>query len=216
MALPRMNTREKTVVAVLIAVIVLTLVGIGVLAASLLKDNGASGAPDISPAAATPSPPGGSPILDAVQTDSAGAVPEKTITPVSRPSLQGADVASPEAMAVEPVTVAQAESVGAMAPAIIADQVLHAGHRYRVEITAVDGSEVALQGSWSQAAVGTGGQAAAPQVEFFEGYTPHRFDVVEPLAAPTTWRLSVSAAPQALGGGSAAIVITIWDISGTE
>jgi hypothetical protein len=217
MALSRMNTREKALVAALVVVIVLTLVGIGILAARLLTDGDeGNGAPDISVPEATSTPAEGSASLEAGETDAAAAAPESTITPVSPPSLQEADVAPPEAVTGQPVAVVRVESIGAMAPAIIADQVLHAGHRYEVEITARDGSAVTLQGSWSQAALGAGGQAAAPEVEFFEGTTPHRFDVVEPVAEPTTWRLSVSAAPKPLVGGSAVIVITVWDVSGAE
>jgi cell division protein FtsX len=48
MASSRLNTRAKTIVAVLIVAVVLVLVGIGILAARLLADGRDRGAPDIS------------------------------------------------------------------------------------------------------------------------------------------------------------------------
>jgi len=209
MAFSQMSSKERTIVIVLGIVILIALVGIGILAARLIAGSGNGGEEAISVATAT-APPAG---------DQAPA--EATITPVAPPSLEGAPAASegdqapPVPSGSEPVVVIQAESAGPGAPAIIPEQTLAAGHRYRIEITAADGSEVAIEGSWSQAATSASGAAAAPQIEFFEGTTPYEISVEAPVADPASWRLSVSAGPSDLLGQSPALVITIWDVTGT-
>jgi hypothetical protein len=185
----------------------IALVGIGVLAARLIAGNGNDGEEAISVATTT--------------VPASGDQAEATITPVAPPSMDEApsasegDQAPPAPSGSEPVVVIQAESPGPMAPAIIPEQTLAAGHRYRIEITAADGSEVTIEGSWSQAATSASGEVAAPQIEFFEGTTPYEIPVEAPVADPASWRLSVSAGPSDLLGQSPALVITIWDVTGT-
>jgi len=207
MAFSQMNSRERTIVIVLGIVILIALVGIGVLAARLIAGNGNGGEEAINVVTAT--------------VPASGDQVEATITPVAPPSLEGAPAASegdqapPAPSGSEPVVVVRAESPGPIAPAIIPEQTLAAGHRYRIEITAVDGSEVTIEGSWSQAATSASGEAAAPQIEFFEGTTPYEIAVEAPVADPANWRLSVSAGPSDLLGQPPALAITIWDVTGT-
>jgi hypothetical protein len=101
---------------------------------------------------------------------------------------------------------------------MIVNHQLHAGRRYRLEITATDGSKVALQGSWSQAATSKSGQVAAPQIEFFEGTTPYRINITAPVADPDMWSCSVSSGLKSpdLLAQSPSLVITIWDITGVK
>lgn len=194
MALSGMSSKEKTIVAILGVVIVLALVGIGILAAKLLADG------DAEDATATLTPGNGG----------------EEMTPVPIPPLETPKDEPPTVAAAQPVAVTQVESPGPLAPAMIASQNLYAGHRYRIEITAADGSQLAIQGSWSQAATSNSGQVVAPQIEFFEGTTPHNIQVEAPVADPGMWACSVSASLKEPLGTSTNLVITIWDVTGTE
>lgn len=195
MALSGMSSREKTIVAVLAVVIVLALVGIGVLAAQLIDGDGEDEASPVAVASAT-----------------TGA----DLTPVPPPTLEKPKDEPPFVGGNQPVAIAQAESIGPLAPALIASQTLHADHRYRIEIKAADGSQLAVTGSWSQAATGSGEQVAPPEIEFFEGTTPHNIDVNSPVANPDMWACSVSAMFKDGLAANTNLVITIWDVTGVE
>ncbi len=200
MALSGMSSRERTLVIVLGVIIVLALVGIGLLAARLIaSDEDGQQAGGITPAATTAGP---------------AATPQASATLVENPPLEEASEATPAPVAEEPVAVAQVESQGAVLPAIITSQPLHAGHRYRIEIAALDGSRVAVKGSWSQSARGAGGELELPLPESIEGQTPLTIEVQPPLENPASWRVSVSAAPKDLLGQPPKLVVTIWDVTG--
>jgi len=203
MALSGMSSKEKTIVAILGVVIVLALVGIGILAAQLIGGNGGDDEGSITLATVTASAP---------TAEGEGA----EMTPVAPPALEEPRDVPPPIAADQPVTVGQAESVGPLAPAIIADQPLYANHRYRIEIRAADGSQLAIQGSWSQAATSQSGQVAAPQIEFFEGVTPHNITIEQPVADPAMWGCTVSASLKEPLGQTTHLVITIWDVTGAE
>jgi hypothetical protein len=200
MALSSMNTREKTVVAILGVIIVAALGGIGVLAAKLVTDGTGGTAGGITPGPSAPV---------------AIAVPQETATLVTNPSLEG-EAAAPAPIAAEPVAIAQVESAGALLPAILADQGLPPRRKYRVEVVAVDGSKVAIRGSWSQSAKSANGKLELPLPEAFEGTTPFSFELVPPLANPSSWSVSVSAAPQDLLGQPPRLVIKVWDVTGSQ
>ncbi len=202
MALSGMSSREKTIVAVLAVVIVLALVGIGIVAAQLINGDSEDDTAPIAVASASASPQPG-------DTDT-------EITPVPPPELEEPKDEPPPSEATQPVAVARAESPGPLAPAMIASQTLYAGHRYRIEIRAADGSQLAVTGSWSQAATSSGQQVAPPQIEFFEGTTPHNITVNSPVANPEMWACSVSASFKEGLGTSTSLMITIWDVTGAE
>lgn len=199
MALSGMNRREKTLIAVLAVVIIIALVGIGILIGKLVVDGGADEqAGDIPPVATTPAAASG-----------------PTATLVETPSLEEEEQAPPPTPAgAEPVQVVQAESPAPLLPVLITNQALHAGHRYRVEIVAADGSAVAIKGSWSQSAKGAGVQIEVTGPEPFEAKTPYTLEVKSPLENPTSWSISVSAGPQDLLSQSPKLILTLWDVSG--
>ena len=218
MALSNMSSREKIVVGVLGLVILLALVGIGILAANLVSrsDEEQEVAGESATAAAVEGedlPAGGTEATALPGAPAAGEAPEGAdITPVATPLLREA----PAAGAGDGEVVVRQEGVGPLAPVVIADQPLQPGRRYRIEIQAVDGSRVAIHGSWSQAGVGGGGTLSAPTIEFFEGQTPYRIDLALPLAEAEMWSCSVSAAVQ-VGQGAAlsgpALAIEILDVT---
>jgi hypothetical protein len=199
MALSGMNSREKTLIAVLAVIIILALVGIGVLIAKLVVDGGAEEqAGGITPVATT-----------------LAATPEPTATLVETPALEAEEETPlPTPAGAEPVRVTQAESPAPLLPVLITNQALHAGHHYRVEIAAADGSAVAIKGSWSQSAKGAGAQIEVTGPESFEGKTPFSLEVKPPLDNPTSWSITVSAGPQDLLGQPPKLVLTILDVSG--
>jgi hypothetical protein len=207
MSLSGMSSKEKTIVAVLGAVILVALIGIGVLVARLVTgDQNTGDAPQIT-VAATPA---------AGATTPGAGVSEGTITPVATPSLQELAETTPQPVAASPVVVVRTESPGSPLPALLTSYPLHAGRIYRLEITAVDGSSVPIQGSWSQAAMGAGGKVDATLPEFFETKTPFGIDVASPVPNPSSWSVSASAAPANLLGETANLVITVYDVTGTE
>ena len=222
-----MSSREKIVVGVLGAVILLALVGIGILAANLISrpdEQEIAGAATTATVGEGEEQPAGSVIEGTAlpgATGEAGA-PEVAadITPVATPALQ--ETPSPALDAASGEVIARQEGVGGLAPVVIADQPLQPGHRYRIEIQAVDGSRVDIHGSWSQAAVGGGGTLTAPSIEVFEGQTPYRIDLALPLADPAQWSCSVSAAVKIapLGSGTPlsgpALAIEIVDVTGSQ
>jgi hypothetical protein len=97
---------------------------------------------------------------------------------------------------------------------VIASQTLHAGRRYRLEVTTTDGSAVAIQGSYGQSATSASGKLAAPQIEPFEGMTPFQVDLVAPVPDPTLWSCSASTGLKLLMAKPPILVITIWDVTG--
>jgi hypothetical protein len=202
MAFSGMSSREKTVIVVLGVVILIALVGIGILVARLITGGKASEqTPEI--AAGATSAPG-------------TAGPEATMTMVATPSLTGMPQTTPQPVSEQPVAVGRQESPGPGLPVILANQPLYAGRRYRLEIAAADGSSVAIQGSWSQAATSAGGTVAFPQVESLQGTTPVKVDIVAPVADPTAWSMSASAGPKDMLGNPVILVITVYDVTGTQ
>lgn len=193
----QMSAREKAIIVVLGVVIVAALIGIGVLVAKLVSGD------DTAEITTAPTTGGEVP-------------PQVTITLVATPALDEPPQETPNPVSDQPVAIAQAEGAGPGLPVIIADQPLYAGRRYRIEIKAADGSNVAVQGSWSQAATSASGQVAAPQIEFFEGTTPHTIDVVSPVADPSLWSCSVSAAPKDILAKPTNLVIVVYDVTGSQ
>jgi hypothetical protein len=200
MALLGMNSREKTAIIVLGVIIVVALVGIGVLAAKLIvSDRGDAPTTHVTPAATT----------------TQVMAPQETSTLVANPSLEG-EAATPAATGPEPIVVVQVESPGPLLPVVLMDQALHPGRSYRVEIVAADGSKTAIRGSWSHSAKGADGKLELPLPESFEGTTPLRLDLVPPVPNPVSWSLSLSASAKDLLGQPPRLVITVWDVTGSE
>jgi len=197
------SSRERTLLIVLAVVIVVALIGIGLLLAKLLVSGGGEQAGGITPAPTT-------------TADASAAEP--TITPIDAPALQPADQPPGGPTGGEPVVLVRAESVGPLAPAMLVNQALQSGHQYRLEVTAQDGSAVAVEGNWSQAATSASGQATPPQIEFFEGTTPYQVDIAPPVADPEMWSVSVSAGLRKADvlGDAPKVVITIWDVTGSQ
>jgi hypothetical protein len=212
MSLSSMSSREKIVVAVLGVVILLALVGIGILAANLVSrtdEEEIAGEVEGQPAGSTQetSLPGAS--AEAGTQEAA-----VDITPVATPVLE--EPPPPVRDAAGGEVIVRQEGVGGLAPVVIANQALQPGRLYRIEIQAVDGSQVVVQGSWSQAAVGAGGTLSAPALEFFEGQTPYRIDLALPLADATRWSCSVSAAIKGAQLSGPALAIEILDVTGSQ
>lgn len=204
MAFSEMSSRDRTIIIVLIAVIVVALIGIGLLVARLLSDGGLTQSE------------GGITVVPTSEVGSAAQI-EPTITAVAAPALgQAAEVPKVE-VGEQPVAIARQETVGPLAPVLIAGQSLQPGHLYRIEISTSDGSQAAIEGNWSQAATSVSGQVAAPQIEFFAGVTPYAIEVGPPVSDPQMWSLSVSAGFKKMQGlgGTSHLVITIWDVTGS-
>ncbi len=202
MALSEMNSREKTIVAVLGVIIVIALIGIGFLVAKLVADGGTGGqATGIVVAETAPADAG---------------TPEATFTAVAPASVEGLAETTPAPVSDEPVAVGRAESLSPGLPALLVNQPLHGDRRYRLEVTAADGSAVSISGSWSQAATGAAGEAQMDVAEPIEGATPFTADIRPPVANPESWSLSASVGPKDLLGSPPALVITVWDVTGTQ
>jgi hypothetical protein len=198
MAFSGMNSREKTIVAVLGVIIVVALVGIGVLVAKLISSGGDGGqAAGITPAATATAQVTG---------------PQETATLVANPSLEG-EAATPAPGGAEPVVVVQVASSAPLLPAILLDQALLPSRSYRIEIAAVDGSKIAIRGSWSHSAKSADGKLELPLPTSIEGTTPLSLDLVPPMANAVSWSISVSASPRDLLGQPPRLVIKIWDVT---
>jgi hypothetical protein len=197
-----MDSRERNIIIVLGVVIIIALVGIGVLAAKLLSSDG-----------------GDTTAITVVPTVAEGAAPpEATITAIPAPEMEALGQPPPDPAGSKPVAIARQESLGPIAPVMIVAQPLQPGRRYRLEVTASDGSKSAVQGSWSQAATSASGQIGTPLGEFFEGVTPYQVDINPPVSDPVLWSVSVSAGlknPNILSD-SPKVVITIWDVTGSQ
>ncbi len=207
MSFSEMSSREKTIIAILGVIILVALIGIGILVARLVLGKGTDGDAPAITVAATPAA--------GAATPGAG-VSEGTITPVATPSLKDLAETTPQPVGSSPVVVVRRESPGSPLPVLLTSFPLHAGRIYRLEVTAVDGSSVPIQGSWSQAAMGADGEVDASLPKLFEANTPYGIDVVSPVANPTTWSLSASAAPANLLAPTANLVITVYDVTGTD
>lgn len=198
MAFSQMSSKEKTIAAILLVVIVMALAGLGIFAAYLFTgEKAGKEAPEIT----------------VIPTTAVAVAP--TITLVETPSLQEAAKTTPPPVSKQPIIVAKQASPSAGLPVLLVNQTLYPGHRYRLEISTADGSSVAVQGSWSQGATGSGGQIATP-IEFFEGKTPHQIKLVSPVADPVLWSLSVSAGVKDILSKPVVLVITLYDITGAE
>jgi len=219
MAFSQMSSKEKTVVAVLGVVILIALVGIGILVARFVTSGEAGKQAleiTVAPTATGEEVPmAGSGEAPATESGSAPGV-EVTNTPIAPPSLEELEKAAPGPISSQPEVVARMQSPGPGLPVIIAGQPLHAGRRYRLEITAADGSKAAIQGSWSQSATSASGKVTAPQMEFFEATTPYEVNIVSPVGDPVLWGFSVSAGPKDVLGQPSILVITIWDDTGVK
>lgn len=206
MAFSEMSSRDRTIIVILVAVIVLALIGIGLLVARLVSDGGIKeegGGITVVPTSES---------TVAAQTEA-----EPTITAVAAPALgQAAEVPKVE-VSGQPVAIARQEAVGPLAPVLIAGQALQPGHLYRIEIATSDGSQAAIEGTWSQASTSVSGQVAAPQIEFFDGVTPYSIEVAPPVSDPQMWSLSVSAGWKQVGiSGTSKLVISILDVTGSQ
>ena len=202
MSVSGLSSKQKTVVAILVVVIVLALLGIGVLLAKLVGgDHG-----------------GGQSLQITVAASTQAVAPAATVTLVSPPVMEELVKLAPSPISDQPVLVAREEGIGPLAPVIIVSQPLNPGHRYRLEISALDGSKAAIYGSWGQLATSTDGQVALPQIEFFEGTTPFYVDVVSPIENAGMWSCSVSAGLRSpdLLGALPNLAISIWDVTGSK
>ncbi len=200
MSFSQMSSKEKTIVGILAVVIVVALCGIGFLGYQLLT-KGDGGDTGIS--------------MDQGNPTAVAPAVESTVTLIPPPSLDNLGEPAAGPTGSEPVAVARQQSVGPLAPVIVASHPLRGGHNYRVEIATANGSRAAFNGQWSQSATSASGKVAAPQIEFIEGFTPHTFNVAAPVPDPTIWGISVSAGPK-IGGATSPLVITIWDVTGTQ
>jgi len=205
MAFSEMSSRDRTLIFILVAVIVLSLIGIGLLVARLLSEGElakSEGGITVAPTSAS--------------AVAAQAEVEPTITAVAAPALGQAAEAPKVEVGEQPVAIARQEAVGPLAPVLIVGQALQPGHRYRIEISTSDGSQAAVEGNWSQAATSVSGQVAAPQIEFFDGVTPYAIEVAPPVSDPRMWSLSVSAGFKKVGiSGTSKLAIAIWDVTGS-
>jgi hypothetical protein len=199
MAFSNMNSKEKTVVAILGVIILVALAGIGILVARLVADSEGEVVVTVLPTAGQ-----------------AQATAEVAITQVAAPSLSAAAAVTPAAISDEPVVVARSQGAGPGFPVIIADEPLAAGHRYRLEVAAADGSQAPIQGSWGQSATSASGQVAAPQIKFFEGTTPFSVDLAVPVADPVLWGCSMSAGVKGVLASPPVLVITVYDVTGVQ
>lgn len=223
-----MSSRERIIVIVLGVVILLALIGIGILAAKLVSGTGDEQV-SVDQSATVASQEEGPPVGSAEETPPPAVAGEAEtpavaadITPVAPPVLQEAP--PPASDAAEGQLLVRQEGMGGLAPVVIANQALQPGHRYRIEIQAVDGSRVGIHGSWSQAAQRADGTLSAPAIQLFEGQTPYNIDLDAPLAEPARWSCSVSAAvkvePLATGLGTQlsgpVLAIEILDVTGSQ
>lgn len=204
MALSEMSPREKTIMIVLGVIIVVAIIGIGLLAARLIAGDGATG--------------GTAEVVQALPTATLeGGMTGETPTLVPAPSLLDApDQPTPPPVGAEPVVVNRVSSAMPGLPAILANQPLHAGHIYRLEITAQDGSQVAVRGSWSEAASNAQGEISIQPTQVLEGRTPLSRDLASPVPNPSAWSISASVGAADLLGQPLALVITVWDITGSQ
>jgi hypothetical protein len=210
----QMSSREKTVVAVLGVVILVALIGIGVLVARLVT-GGQGEEPEI---VVIPTTTGEATTGELGQAPAPGSESETApdITPVAPPSLEGLDTTPPAPVSAQAAVVIWLEGIGPGLPVSIPSQTLHAGRRYRLEITTTDGSAVPIQGSWGQSATSASGKVVSPQIELFEGVTPFQVDLVAPVPDPVLWSCSASAGLKELMANPPTLVITIWDVSGIQ
>jgi hypothetical protein len=201
MAFSNMNSREKTLIAALGVVIVIALVGIGFLVVRLAADGKDSDLPE-----------------GAEEAASGGelAVPVPTFTLVAAASLEGLAETTPVAIGSQPVAVAQEKGIAPGLPVIMANQPLQAGHRYRLEVTAADGSKAKVIGSWSQSASNAAGEVGVNVSEPIKGKTPLSVDIRPPVAKPTSWSFTASAGPESILGDNPVLVITLWDVTGSN
>ncbi len=206
MVFSEMNSMDRTIIIILVAVIVLALIGIGLLVARLLSDGGI-----------TEEGGGITVVPTSESTVAAQAEVEPTITAVAAPALgQAAEVPQVQ-VSEQPVVVALQEAVGPLAPVLMAGQSLQPGHLYRIEITTSDGSQAAIEGTWSQASTSASGQVGAPKIEFFEGMTPYAVEVAPPVSDPQMWSLSVSAGWKQVDiSETRLLVISILDVTGSQ
>jgi hypothetical protein len=199
MAFSEMDSREKTIIAVLGVVIVIALIGIGFLVAKLASD-GTSSSEAVSVTGAAPG----------------AGTPVATFTLVATASLEGLVQTTPATVGSQPVAVAQAKGIAPGLPAIMINEPLHGGHSYRLEVTAADGSKAKVSGSWSQSARNDAGAVEMDVSKPIEGKTPLSVDIKPPLSNPSSWSLSASVGPEDLLGDNPVLVITLWDVTGSE
>ncbi|MFC2030237.1 hypothetical protein ACFLWA_05865 [Chloroflexota bacterium] len=201
MAFSNVNSRERTLIAALGVVIVIALVGIGFLVVRLVNDGKDSD------------------LTEGVEEAASGeeiAVPVPTFTLVAAASLEGLAETTPVAIASQPVAVAQEKGLAPGLPVIVANQPLQAGHRYQLEVTAADGSKAQVVGSWSQSASNAAGKVGVDVSEPFKGKTPLSVDLKPPVPNPTSWSFSASAGPESILAANPVLVITLWDVTGSE
>jgi hypothetical protein len=201
MAFSEMSAREKTIMVVLAVIIVIALVGIGILAAKLIADGRRNRTTGITVVATT-------------SEELAG--PVVTATLVANPTLEGAAQGTPVPVSQQPVAVVHAASPSGLLPVILTNQPLQGGHRYRLGIMAEDGSSILIRGSWSQSARSASGDLELPLPKSFEAKTPFDLDIIPPMANPSAWSFTVSAVPKDLLGQPPRLVITIWDVTGSQ
>lgn len=199
MAFSEMSSKERTTIIVLAVIIGLAVIGIGVLAAKVLVGGGEQETGVTVPA----------PTLEAVG-------PSATVTLIADVAPDVASSGSAQSVGVNAVAVVQAKNLGPLLPAMLSQQPLDGRRQYRVEIVAEDGSAVRISGNWSQSTTSVGGELELSLPENFKGETPLVLDLNPGIDNPKEWKVSVSASPDDLLGDPPNLVITIWDVTGSE
>jgi hypothetical protein len=200
MAFTEMNSREKRTIIILAVIIGLAVIGIGILAAKVLVDGGERETG----------------ITPPVATVEAAPPAETTVTVVADVASEGPAQNSGASTGEGPVAVMQIQSRGNLLPVMMTEQALDGRRRYRVEIVTVDGSMIAISGTWSQSTKSAGGDLDLSLPQSFEGQTPYVLDLSPGIENAVEWNVSVSAAPKDLLGNPPLLVMTVWDVTGSE
>jgi hypothetical protein len=208
MAFTEMSSREKKTILVLAVIIVLAVIGIGFLAAKFLVA-GSDQETGITPPAATIEAAAPSAATVTLQSPASSTVVADV---VAEGVTQGSEASADE----KPVAVVQIRSLGNLLPVMMTEQALDGRRRYRVEIVAVDGAIVPISGSLSQSTKSAGGDLDLSLPKSFEGQTPFVLDLSPGIDNPKEWKVSVSAMPKDLLGDPPILVMTVWDVTGSE
>ena len=199
MAFSEMSSRERTTIIVLVVVIGLAVIGIGILAARFLIGNGEDETAITAPA----------PTTEVVESSA-------TVTLAVEATPEGSDPGSAQSAAVNQVEVVQVKNSGPLLPVMLTQHPLDGQRQYRMEIVAANGSTVSIKGNWSQSTTSAGGDLDLSLPENFEGETPLLLDLDPGIDNPKEWLFSVSVSPKDLLGDPPLLILTIWDVTGSD